>query len=141
MSDTRPLMHAAGAALSKSVGGVPSAPPRATSETTHNPWHEMSNKLHPCSISDERERKHSSTSTYPFTPRIQRDQPNHHDQRHHRIYRKPLHYQILRSCRHFERRSNPRAGANRHHRADRSEEHTSELQSLMRTSYAVFCLK
>src|SRR3546814_2417175 len=28
----------------------------------------------------------------------------------------------------------------RHH-ADRSEEHTSELQSLMRISYAVFCLK
>src|SRR3546814_2186997 len=27
------------------------------------------------------------------------------------------------------------------HRARRSEEHTSELQSLMRTSYAVFCLK
>src|SRR3546814_2870452 len=26
-------------------------------------------------------------------------------------------------------------------RAMRSEEHTSELQSLMRTSYAVFCLK
>src|SRR3546814_2650039 len=26
-------------------------------------------------------------------------------------------------------------------RAQRSEEHTSELQSLMRTSYAVFCLK
>src|SRR3546814_1537473 len=25
--------------------------------------------------------------------------------------------------------------------ADRSEEHTSELQSLMRTSYSVFCLK
>src|SRR3546814_8870985 len=25
--------------------------------------------------------------------------------------------------------------------ADRSEEHTSELQSLMRSSYAVFCLK
>src|SRR3546814_5243102 len=29
----------------------------------------------------------------------------------------------------------------RHHPADRSEEHTSELQSLMRISYAVFCLK
>src|SRR3546814_16776707 len=29
-------------------------------------------------------------------------------------------------------------GADRHHR---SEEHTSELQSLMRSSYAVFCLK
>src|SRR3546814_4008144 len=27
------------------------------------------------------------------------------------------------------------------HRLDRSEEHTSELQSLMRISYAVFCLK
>src|SRR3546814_9770090 len=29
----------------------------------------------------------------------------------------------------------------RHHAASRSEEHTSELQSLMRISYAVFCLK
>src|SRR3546814_3851031 len=28
-----------------------------------------------------------------------------------------------------------------HAKAGRSEEHTSELQSLMRTSYAVFCLK
>src|SRR3546814_7108800 len=27
------------------------------------------------------------------------------------------------------------------HEGDKSEEHTSELQSLMRTSYAVFCLK
>src|SRR3546814_6449555 len=37
-----------------------------------------------------------------------------------------------------------RAAVRRHHnhRADyRSEEHTSELQSLMRISYAVFCLK
>src|SRR3546814_4117342 len=30
---------------------------------------------------------------------------------------------------------------NRLGRAQRSEEHTSELQSLMRISYAVFCLK
>src|SRR3546814_10580796 len=29
----------------------------------------------------------------------------------------------------------------RHNATTRSEEHTSELQSLMRTSYAVFCLK
>src|SRR3546814_3577911 len=29
----------------------------------------------------------------------------------------------------------------RSHRVRRSEEHTSELQSLMRISYAVFCLK
>src|SRR3546814_4970709 len=28
-----------------------------------------------------------------------------------------------------------------HHIRERSEEHTSELQSLMRISYAVFCLK
>src|SRR3546814_5992116 len=28
-----------------------------------------------------------------------------------------------------------------HHDVERSEEHTSELQSLMRSSYAVFCLK
>src|SRR3546814_3970542 len=28
-----------------------------------------------------------------------------------------------------------------HHQLERSEEHTSELQSLMRISYAVFCLK
>src|SRR3546814_4635804 len=32
-------------------------------------------------------------------------------------------------------------GALRELLADRSEEHTSELQSLMRISYAVFCLK
>src|SRR3546814_7695858 len=35
------------------------------------------------------------------------------------------------------RRAVPRAAG----REDRSEEHTSELQSLMRISYAVFCLK
>src|SRR3546814_4365750 len=36
-----------------------------------------------------------------------------------------------------------RAGLRRavHRRGRRSEEHTSELQSLMRISYAVFCLK
>src|SRR3546814_3065247 len=39
----------------------------------------------------------------------------------------------------------PHVHAHRHrplvHSHPRSEEHTSELQSLMRTSYAVFCLK
>src|SRR3546814_1997849 len=34
-----------------------------------------------------------------------------------------------------------RWGAARAVSAQRSEEHTAELQSLMRTSYAVFCLK
>src|SRR3546814_6090933 len=37
-------------------------------------------------------------------------------------------------------RIRPRASAH-HRRRRRSEEHTSELQSLMRNSYAVFCLK
>src|SRR3546814_6065614 len=32
-------------------------------------------------------------------------------------------------------------GLGKHRRFSRSEEHTSELQSLMRISYAVFCLK
>src|SRR3546814_1921742 len=37
--------------------------------------------------------------------------------------------------------SSPRSVASVSSPAKRSEEHTSELQSLMRTSYAVFCLK
>src|SRR3546814_8161477 len=40
------------------------------------------------------------------------------------------------------RRDSPASRASpRRWRGQRSEEHTSELQSLMRTSYAVFCLK
>src|SRR3546814_2409442 len=49
-----------------------------------------------------------------------------------------------RSCLRAARGGPDRADAV-HHRMDtrrrRSEEHTSELQSLMRISYAVFCLK
>src|SRR3546814_4341929 len=37
--------------------------------------------------------------------------------------------------------SKPSAPTSRARRTRRSEEHTSELQSLMRISYAVFCLK
>src|SRR3546814_4328544 len=41
-----------------------------------------------------------------------------------------------------DHRPSSRAGsASRARAVDRSEEHTSELQSLMRNSYAVFCLK
>src|SRR3546814_18571489 len=46
--------------------------------------------------------------------------------------------------RHHPRRDERRpdaGGRDRPARASRSEEHTSELQSLMRISYAVFCLK
>src|SRR3546814_4204628 len=39
------------------------------------------------------------------------------------------------------RRRDAIGSAQRAHGFDRSEEHTSELQSLMRISYAVFCLK
>src|SRR3546814_10191334 len=42
------------------------------------------------------------------------------------VDRKDLDYQTMREYERFEKRS---------------EEHTSELQSLMRISYAVFCLK
>src|SRR3546814_4915961 len=38
-------------------------------------------------------------------------------------------------------RAPARATGRRHRKGRRSEEHTSELQSLMRISYAVFCLK
>src|SRR3546814_3435827 len=41
----------------------------------------------------------------------------------------------LKNTRHFRRRIRTAIST------DRSEEHTSELQSLMRISYAVFCLK
>src|SRR3546814_5345628 len=40
-----------------------------------------------------------------------------------------------------ERHPHPLVLQERDRRLDRSEEHTSELQSLMRISYAVFCLK
>src|SRR3546814_11860381 len=57
---------------------------------------------------------------------------------------------LFRSAEPGHRRGHVREGTAGHHdglragdrlRADRSEEHTSELQSLMRISYAVFCLK
>src|SRR3546814_4947705 len=47
--------------------------------------------------------------------------------------------QTQRDAKTFPQRRRDEAGARGG--ADRSEEHTSELQSLMRISYAVFCLK
>src|SRR3546814_6057682 len=43
--------------------------------------------------------------------------------------------------RHQQRRRGPRRSYGARQKGARSEEHTSELQSLMRISYAVFCLK
>src|SRR3546814_9020119 len=57
---------------------------------------------------------------------------------------------LFRSCCEWKRRreiaaktriGDPLPPAKRHQIKSRSEEHTSELQSLMRISYAVFCLK
>src|SRR3546814_10267045 len=46
-----------------------------------------------------------------------------------------------RGCRTARARRRTRYRARRNRGSARSEEHTSELQSLMRISYAVFCLK
>src|SRR3546814_1712750 len=64
----------------------------------------------------------------------------------------PLYYQLRRADGSLRRRDNPGQETRlvqipqirripRPEPLTRSEEHTSELQSLMRTSYAVFCLK
>src|SRR3546814_9440810 len=60
--------------------------------------------------------------------------------------RRTISYGLLRFLcapdRHANRDDDPGHRArHRDERAGRSEEHTSELQSLMRISYAVFCLK
>src|SRR3546814_4258143 len=57
----------------------------------------------------------------------------------HRRGRRPLFGHPTLVLHHGLRR--PAAGLGGNHRPGRSEEHTSELQSLMRISYAVFCLK
>src|SRR3546814_3616997 len=55
----------------------------------------------------------------------------------------PIHRRSRSACGHRRQpMARPRsAGRSRCRCGDRSEEHTSELQSLMRISYAVFCLK
>src|SRR3546814_8855868 len=69
------------------------------------------------------------------------------DRRHHGVgQRRPLCRKARLADRHFgERHAAARRGADHGERRrgdfGRSEEHTSELQSLMRNSYAVFCLK
>src|SRR3546814_5924224 len=59
-----------------------------------------------------------------------------HDVRHHRADHNEFR---LHAC-YLQLLELPRA-RHRRRRFSRSEEHTSELQSLMRISYAVFCLK
>src|SRR3546814_4100552 len=54
------------------------------------------------------------------------------------LFRSPI---SLGAVAHFQGKGDVRKEADRAERLTRSEEHTSELQSLMRISYAVFCLK
>src|SRR3546814_1241242 len=58
-------------------------------------------------------------------------------------WRRCKHSLALPAAPHRSSSSGPNRQRAQHHRASkgRSEEHTSELQSLMRISYAVFCLK
>src|SRR3546814_2866608 len=49
--------------------------------------------------------------------------------------------QLCPGCRWLGARRDCRCMENLRYHMQRSEEHTSELQSLMRISYAVFCLK
>src|SRR3546814_5046197 len=54
---------------------------------------------------------------------------------------RPISARAARPCFDLLRHQAARAVAEPRSRLHRSEEHTSELQSLMRSSYAVFCLK
>src|SRR3546814_6156538 len=58
-----------------------------------------------------------------------------------RLHLFALHQSDHRSIREASRRDGRRRALCGHGQRHRSEEHTSELQSLMRISYAVFCLK
>src|SRR3546814_10272946 len=79
------------------------------------------------------------------------DHPARHDRRSGAIARRPGRRARAPACR-LRALSRERDGTRRlrallawarheHYAPSRSEEHTSELQSLMRISYAVFCLK
>src|SRR3546814_1861390 len=70
-------------------------------------------------------------------PRTQRNESSTHVQTHQRADHRRLRFRRRR--RHPGRPEDLRRA--RRARPVRSEEHTSELQSLMRISYAVFCLK
>src|SRR3546814_8895931 len=81
-------------------------------------------------------RSASNAARSPATPRSKSDSVGHHSSRAPMNGEVPLCTASIaneRTCRNAPMRS-PSA-------LSRSEEHTSELQSLMRISYAVFCLK
>src|SRR3546814_8654783 len=67
--------------------------------------------------------------------RFRLDHALHREGRHRRVHG------VAAGAQHVQRRQGRQAVGSRRHAVERSEEHTSELQSLMRLSYAVFCLK
>src|SRR3546814_3355325 len=69
---------------------------------------------------------------------LTRSPRGHHPPTRHRLLARRRPWQMVRARRRL-RRALPRRVRRRP--LGRSEEHTSELQSLMRISYAVFCLK
>src|SRR3546814_5545795 len=88
------------------------------------------------------------TTLFRSHPRL--DHPHHHRLHRRRRRRPPRHRRPLGRRRQHRHRLDHHPPRRRCYRGDgllsdprlrRSEEHTSELQSLMRISYAVFCLK
>src|SRR3546814_11544600 len=84
----------------------------------------------------------------PYTTLFRHPRPDHPGRRDH--HRRRRHASRRRRLRHHAQPGARRAFPDRHHGARRpgsrdptrrSEEHTSELKSLLRISYAVFCLK
>src|SRR3546814_18384662 len=72
---------------------------------------------------------------FPYTTLFRSRCQRHREHRRHRP--RDRRHQGAARCLHAGSAERQRVGAPAH----RSEEHTSELQSLMRISYAVFCLK
>src|SRR3546814_3627805 len=84
-------------------------------------------------------RCHSSTKPIPHSTCPARANPG-------LLFARSIHYNIGRRLTHTRCDLRPVSASQENlpaakHFANRSEEHTSELQSLMRNSYAVFCLK
>src|SRR3546814_3750108 len=87
--------------------------------------------------------KPSDATPHPFVEAV--DEPDEPDERPHAGTPSSFEPILGARPRRIGRLSESAQSQNRNPRADpgikRSEEHTSELQSLMRISYAVFCLK
>src|SRR3546814_984199 len=107
-------------------------PPRSTRTDTLFPYTTLfrSRRQHLGGAAEGRPARPADRKPRPAGFRLGSAEAAHRHRRHLRR-RPPLHLAVRQG----------RPGVRRRHRRLRSEEHTSELQSLMRISYAVFCLK